>query len=72
MKNSLKSFLEPKESDIEKTMLDYLNTVRGGFVCKMNRSGRPVRRGNIVILIPFKNIHAQWSITDIQLSLIHI
>jgi hypothetical protein len=44
-----------KEKPLEHMVLNYLDRIPGGYVIKHELSGRPIKKGNYYILIPFKS-----------------
>lgn len=44
-----------KEKPLEKIILDYLNRIPNSYTIKHELAGRPIKKGNYYILIPFKN-----------------
>lgn len=53
------------EKPIENLICDYLSKLPGGYVCQIELSGRPVRKGNFTIMIPFKGEHYRVGMSDI-------
>ena len=52
------------ETQIQNFILDYLNAL-GGYVCKIELSGKPVKTPQGFKLIPFKNKYYRKSMSDI-------
>lgn len=53
------------EKQIERAVCDYLDTVTGGFVCQIELSGRPIKKGFKTIMIPFNGKHYRTGMSDI-------
>ena len=53
------------ENDAQSFLMDYLNNL-GGFVCKIELSGKPLNGagGKIIKLIPFKNKYYRKAMSD--------
>lgn len=55
-----------REKDIEKQILAFLSTIKGGWPCKVELGGRPVKKGNGYALIPFKSPFFRKGFSDIM------
>lgn len=52
------------EKHVQGLILDYLSNL-GGFVCKIELSGKPIYRGGKLQLMPFKNKYYRTGMSDI-------
>jgi len=53
------------ENDAQSFLMDYLDSL-GGFVCKIELSGKPIKGkgGSIIKLVPFKNKYYRKGMSD--------
>ena len=54
------------EKDIEKSILMFLERIPDSYVCKIDKGGKPVKKGNKTIIIPFGGRYSVVGMSDIM------
>ncbi len=54
-----------KETDIERLILDWLDSLPNSFPVKINVSGKPIKIGGVTKLIPFGSKYSRKGVSDI-------